>query len=100
MMRRILIELTNRCNLSCDHCLDGRHSATGDLKVDAMGIILQSARRFGFDSLSFTGGEPTLHPEFIDIIARVFNAGYGFGFVTNGWNFNGQPCWRWACWWP
>ncbi len=88
-MLRILIELTNRCNLSCDHCLDGRHSATGDLKVDTVGIILQSARRFGFDSLSFTGGEPTLHPRFIDIIAGVFNAGYSFGFVTNGWNFKG-----------
>jgi len=57
--------------------------------VDAVGIILQSARRLGFDSLSFTGGEPTLYPGFIDIIARVFNAGYSFGFVTNGWNFKG-----------
>ncbi len=87
-MPSILIELTNRCNLSCKHCLDGRHGGEGgDLKMEIIEKILQSARAHGFDDLSFTGGEPTLHPRFIEILTMAYEAGYKFGFVTNGWNF-------------
>ena len=32
-MARIVIELTNRCNLHCLHCFDERHAATGDLPL-------------------------------------------------------------------
>ncbi len=87
-MPSILIELTNRCNLSCKHCLDGRHSTNGEnLKIEIIEKILQSARAHGFDDLSFTGGEPTMHPRFIEILTMAYEAGYKFGFVTNGWNF-------------
>lgn len=86
-MPGILIELTNRCNLSCHHCLDGRHRGAGDLKIEIIERILQNAREHGFDHLSFTGGEPTLHPRFIEMLTMVSEAGYNFGFVTNGWNF-------------
>ncbi|TLD42025.1 MAG: radical SAM domain protein [Candidatus Jettenia ecosi] len=83
----MLIELTNRCNLSCHHCLDRRHSGDGDLKIEIFERILQNARKHGFDYISFTGGEPTLHPGFTEMLTMVSEAGYNFGFVTNGWNF-------------
>ncbi|WP_205713394.1 radical SAM/SPASM domain-containing protein [Candidatus Kuenenia stuttgartiensis] len=86
-MPGILIELTNRCNLSCHHCLDGRHSGDGNLKIEILERILRNARRHGFDYISFTGGEPTLHPGFTEMLTMVSKAGYNFGFVTNGWNF-------------
>lgn len=86
-MPGIVIELTNRCNSRCLHCLDGRHNADGELKIEIIERILQSARLHGFDHLSFTGGEPTLHSRFTEILMMVSEAGYNFGFVTNGWNF-------------
>ena len=86
-MPGILIELTNHCNRSCKHCLDGRHGADGFLKVDIIEKVLQSAHSHGYKDISFTGGEPALHPGFIEIITTVCEAGYNFGFVTNGWNF-------------
>ena len=86
-MARIVIELTNRCNLSCTHCFDGRHSADGDLKIEIIEKILASAKAHGFDYLAFTGGDPTVHPRFIEILKMVYEAGYNFGFVTNGQNF-------------
>ena len=86
-MPRIVIELTNRCNLSCHHCFDGRHSADGDLKIEIIEKILLSAKAHGFEHLSFTGGDPTVHPGFIEILKMVFEARYNFSFVTNGWNF-------------
>jgi MoaA/NifB/PqqE/SkfB family radical SAM enzyme len=49
--------------------------------------ILNNAKQHGFDYLSLTGGEPTLHPEFKKILSMTLRAGYQVGFVTNGWNF-------------
>jgi len=86
-MSGILVELTNHCNLSCKHCFDNRHSAGGYLSIQAFETILHNAKQHGFDSLSLTGGEPTLHPEFPKILAMAMSAGYEVGFVTNGWNF-------------
>jgi MoaA/NifB/PqqE/SkfB family radical SAM enzyme len=38
--------------------------------------------------VAFTGGEPTLHPQFAEIIELVATSGYPFTFVTNGWSFS------------
>ncbi len=87
-MAHIVIELTNRCNLSCKHCLEGRHGANGgNLKIEIIQKILQGAMDHGFDRLSFTGGEPTVHPRFMEILGMANESGYKFGFVTNGWDF-------------
>ena len=86
-MSRIVIELTNRCNLSCLHCFDERHVATGDLALEILDKVLLEGKACGIDHVCFTGGEPTIHPEFHDIIRRVCEADYTFSFVTNGMNF-------------
>jgi MoaA/NifB/PqqE/SkfB family radical SAM enzyme len=86
-MPGVAVELTNHCNLSCKHCFDKRHSARGYLNIDTLETILYNAKQHGFDYISLTGGEPTLHPEFPKILEMVPSAGYEVGFVTNGWNF-------------
>ncbi len=86
-MARIVIELTNRCNLSCGHCFDARHAATGDLSLEILDKVLREGKSCDIDQVSFTGGEPTLHHRFRYIIDRVFEAGYSFSFVTNGTTF-------------
>lgn len=86
-MSRIVIELTNRCNLRCQHCPDGRHGGKGEMSLDIIAAILSSAQSEGFTEFAFTGGEPTLHRNFTDILKDTADAGYTFGFVTNGWSF-------------
>lgn len=88
-MSRIVVELTNRCNLDCHHCFEGRNSADGDIKIEVIEKVLRNARSHGFNYLGLTGGEPTLHNSFMEIIKIVYEAGYKFGFVSNGWNFTG-----------
>jgi len=87
-MSRIVVELTNRCNLRCQHCFAERHAATGDLSLEILGKILREGKSCGIDHLSFTGGEPTIHRQFPEIIRRVCLAGYAFSFVSNGMNFH------------
>jgi MoaA/NifB/PqqE/SkfB family radical SAM enzyme len=86
-LARIVIELTNGCNLSCGHCFDQRHAATGDLSLEILDKVLREGKRCGIEQLSFTGGEPTLHRRFRHIIDRVSEAGYPFSFVSNGTTF-------------
>ncbi len=86
-MPYIALELTNRCNLNCQHCFDGRHGGDGDLKINIIENVLRDCGSHGFDFISITGGEPTLHIHFIEIIKLVYKAGYKFGFVSNGFNF-------------
>ena len=86
-MARIVIELTNRCNLSCGHCFEERHAATGDLSLDVIEKVLREGKNCGIDQVSFTGGEPTIHRRFDEIVHRVSEAGYRFSFVSNGVSF-------------
>ena len=92
-MGRIVIELTNRCNLSCQHCFTGRHGGSDDLPLPTLQKILDQAKDSGFDHLSFTGGDPTVHARFPEVLRMTSEADYEFSFVTNGWNFTTiYPC--------
>jgi MoaA/NifB/PqqE/SkfB family radical SAM enzyme len=87
MPKRIVFELTNRCNLKCEHCFSGRHGGDTDLSVAIIEKALAEAPQFGFGDAAFTGGDPTVHPRFAGILKLTRDAGWTYGFVTNGWNF-------------
>lgn len=86
-MARLVVELTNRCNLRCRHCFDERHAATGDLPLAIVDKVLQDGKRCEIDHLSFTGGEPTVARNFREIVRRVCESGYTFSFVSNAVSF-------------
>jgi MoaA/NifB/PqqE/SkfB family radical SAM enzyme len=87
-MPRLILELTNKCDLRCPHCFDERHAATGDASLALIDAILVDAKACGIDELVFTGGEPTIHRSFTEIGGRVAAAGFGIGVVTNGRRFD------------
>jgi MoaA/NifB/PqqE/SkfB family radical SAM enzyme len=86
-LARIVIELTNRCNLSCGHCFEERHAATGDLPLEVLEKVFREGKSCGIEQVSFTGGEPTIHRQFEEIVDLVSQAGYPFSFVSNGVSF-------------
>jgi MoaA/NifB/PqqE/SkfB family radical SAM enzyme len=73
--------------LRCQHCFAERHAAMGDLPLAILAKILREGRDCGIDHLAFTGGEPTIHRQFAEIIGWVCEAGYTFSFVSNGTTF-------------
>jgi len=73
--------------LSCGHCFDERHAATGDLPLAILDRVLREGKSCGIEQISFTGGEPTIHRRFEEILERVSAAGYSFSFVSNGTSF-------------
>jgi len=86
-MARIVIELTNRCNLRCQHCFEERHAASGDLSMEIIDKVLREGKHCKIEHLSFTGGEPTIHRDFAEIVRRSCSAKYTFSFVSNGSTF-------------
>ena len=86
-MARLVIELTNRCNLRCQHCFAERHAATGDLPLAIIDKVLAEGKGCGIAHLAFTGGGPTIHRQFAEITRRVGAAGYTWSMVSNGHTF-------------
>jgi MoaA/NifB/PqqE/SkfB family radical SAM enzyme len=90
--RRLTVELTNTCNLHCSYCLRDddalHHAPVNFMSVEFFESLLKQAKQaIGIAEVTFTGGEPTLHPKFGEILALVAENGLRTSFVTNGWNF-------------
>ena len=88
--RRLSVELGNICNLHCSYCLrseDNLYSHHAQfLPVELLRRILSEAHEAAhITRVIFTGGEPTLHPEFAQTLETVAAAGMNSSFVTNGW---------------
>ena len=76
------IDLTNRCNNNCPQCI-GFRQPLEDLKNPKR--IIKEIARFGIKGLIFTGGgEPTLHPEFVDCVQYARILGLDVGVISNG----------------
>jgi MoaA/NifB/PqqE/SkfB family radical SAM enzyme len=82
-----VVELTNRCNLSCLHCFPERNAGGSELPFPILEKVFREARDCGIDHLSFTGGEPSLYRDFERAVAGTCDAGCGFSFVSNGTRF-------------
>ncbi len=67
--RQISVALTNACNLSCSYCYAPKHRAS--LKVEQLMRWLGDWDEHGCLGVGFGGGEPTLHPDFVEICQKV-----------------------------
>ena len=91
--RRIVIELTNTCNLHCSYCLRDEEALyrarARFFPIELLRRILHEAREAaGVSHVSFTGGEPTLHPKLGEVLAAVGAEGMRASLVTNGWHID------------
>lgn len=84
------IDLTNRCNLTCPVCFASANNAgyVAEPEYDLVVEMLQSLRDqepYPATAIQFTGGEPTLHPDFLRIIAQANRMGFSHvQIATNG----------------
>jgi len=84
------IDLTNRCNMRCPICF-ANAGAAGYVFEPSGGEILDQLRALrAMDpspatAVQFTGGEPTLHPEFLEIVSGAREMGFShIQVATNG----------------
>ena len=90
--RRLSVELANICNLHCSYCFrsdDNLYNSHAEFfPVDLLKRVVTEAQAVAnVTRINFTGGEPTLHPQFAETLRTIGDAGMTTSFVTNGWHF-------------
>ncbi len=74
---------TRRCNLSCTYCNE-YDSVSKPIPLDEMLARIDKLADLGVSIVTFSGGEPLLHPELDDQIRRIRQRGMIASLITNG----------------
>lgn len=88
-----LVSLTTHCNAACSFCCVGDILNRPELNPSDEKIreVMVSARARGCTTLSFTGGEPTVHPRFAQLCREGRELGYSAITInTNGIKFKSR----------
>lgn len=86
-LAKIYIEPTNRCNLDCITCIRNVWNEPLGLMTSAtFGRIMEGLRSFSPPPSIFFGGlgEPLLHPDIVEMVARAKALGSSVELITNG----------------
>jgi len=81
------VKLTNFCNGACKYCYQdstkkGKHGVNIIKRIeDFYGPLTENERPF---QVALGGGEPTTHPEFIDVLNKFDSLGIMPNYTTNG----------------
>jgi uncharacterized radical SAM superfamily Fe-S cluster-containing enzyme len=92
-----MLDLTNRCNLKCPICFANANAAgyVYEPSFDEIVKMLQTVRDerpVPSPTIQFSGGEPTIYPKFIEVIAKAKEMGFPqIMAATNGIKFAKDP---------
>jgi MoaA/NifB/PqqE/SkfB family radical SAM enzyme len=87
-LKQLDIELTERCNNRCIHCLINRPLSDSSAQADEMTTaqvvhILRQAAGLGCAQVRFTGGEPLIRTDFQDVYLYARRLGLKVSLFTN-----------------
>ena len=88
-----LIEITNTCNFRCPVCYarSGPREEPRFASADEVVEKVRQARALGARGVTLTGGEPTQHPDLLDIVRRVSRLGVRVNMPSNGYRLGTEP---------
>jgi organic radical activating enzyme len=80
---RVLIEVTDRCNLECPHCY---HLPDNKIKDKPREQIIDDIKKFpkSIHCVVLAGAEPTLRKDFIELAKDIKGLGFSVDVLTNG----------------
>jgi radical SAM protein with 4Fe4S-binding SPASM domain len=81
---RMDLAITYRCNNDCQHCYNARLRSYPELSTKKWKQIIDRLWNLNIPHLIFTGGEPTLRDDLIELITYAENKGQITGLNTNG----------------
>lgn len=88
-LNQIYFYLTEGCNLACKHCwLAPKYDADGSryptLPLELLKTALREGKALGLTGVKLTGGEPLLHPDFLDMLEILRQEKLRLTLETNG----------------
>ncbi len=87
MLRRIYIEVTNKCNLNCATCMRNVWDTKyGAMSAETFTRIFDGAKKLSPQPEIFVGGydEPLSHPRILDFIGHAKGLGFRVSLIPNG----------------
>ncbi len=83
--KKIMLYLTNGCNMSCPHCyMYAGNKYAEELSTDEIISCLKELRKTGLEKITLSGGEVCTRSDFSEIIKETHNLGYEIEVLTNG----------------
>jgi radical SAM protein with 4Fe4S-binding SPASM domain len=81
----VVWNLTNACNLRCQHCYQRADKPTPDeLSTEEAKRIIDQLYESNVSSIAFSGGEPMMRPDFYELAQYAANKGFYVSVATNG----------------
>jgi len=80
----ILWDLTYRCNMKCKHCLNDDNYSVDEIEINDVKHILNELKKEKVFSINFSGGEPLLRNDLLDILKLSSEMNFGVRLSTNG----------------
>ena len=86
-VKRLEFHMSYVCNQDCVFCSESvrmRQYQKRPLSYKEMVETITRKRREGCEHITFVGGEPTVHPDFLKLLAASKKLGYATLLITNG----------------
>ena len=92
-LQTLIFHVTGLCNLKCRHCWQSADMADRQKREDKgpgvvspadFAYLLKESKSLGLIGVKFTGGEPFLHPDFMDFLEVASQEKLSVGIETNG----------------
>lgn len=86
-LESLWLELTQKCNLACNHCYAESHPGRellGSMTCEDWSSVIDDAAGMGCCYVQFIGGEPLLHPEIEQLARQAKEHGMDIEVLTNG----------------
>jgi len=82
--RKALVQIDERCNLRCAHCFVSATQQGGYMPLtDVVTLVIPRLIEARVQRVTLTGGEPTMHPNFFDVVRAFRAADMDVGVCTN-----------------
>ena len=82
----VILNITRRCNLRCVHCYAdaGGNAGSGELTTAQWKHVLEDLASFGCPVVLFSGGEPLMHPDILELARYAVGLGMRAVISSNG----------------
>ena len=84
--RMLIWNITNDCNLSCEHCYSssGKREKDENIKPELVLSTVESLKNAQVKAIILSGGEPLMSPYLFDIAKILKEEGFAVSLSTNG----------------